>query len=568
MSRDLNFVTTPINHIKNLPHSTSISFLSLSSIRPPLSFIHPSHSPATLLRKEGEQKTYRMAPSFSFLLLLLILIGAWIPCHLCQKPISYLYNRRVLHQPLYPLPTTTVDVTHSPSPSPSSPPSIPTIFPKHPSSTNPTPFFPFYHSSSHSTPSTTKPSSAIPTFPANISSLMFPSSSKNDSKKSASYSRKLVAAILFPVLSFVLLSSLLLFLLFRRHQRGLILRSTEKSVLSDNHRLFPANLTTSDGRKLSGSAPTATATSVSNTSSDFVYLGTVVNSRGTTSVETSDDVMFGVGSPFQKLSSPELRPLPPLSKHSRHVFVNAEGGCSSDDEFYSPRGSAAERDTYCPTPGGSRRAFLAPSFEPEKPKSQNSVLTSPSYPSSNSAVSSPTPPSSPSLHSSSPVISSPDVCKSPNNSRSDDCITVKQNINAGFFPLPPSLPPQPPLPPPPIRPLTPSPPKRRPPLPEINSDHQIHHFNGKPMEFTRNPFLAPPPPPPPPPPPVGYWDSNVQKVMHLPALIPPMPIGVVTSNDSNDDMIRPKLKPLHWDKVRASSDHVMVWDQLRSSSFQ
>jgi len=30
----------------------------------------------------------------------------------------------------------------------------------------------------------------------------------------------------------------------------------------------------------------------------------------------------------------------------------------------------------------------------------------------------------------------------------------------------------------------------------------------------------------------------------------------------------PKLKPLHWDKVRASSDRVMVWDQLKSSSFQ
>jgi hypothetical protein len=30
----------------------------------------------------------------------------------------------------------------------------------------------------------------------------------------------------------------------------------------------------------------------------------------------------------------------------------------------------------------------------------------------------------------------------------------------------------------------------------------------------------------------------------------------------------PKLKPLHWDKVRATSDRAMVWDQLKSSSFQ
>ncbi|KAJ6371692.1 hypothetical protein OIU77_002082 [Salix suchowensis] len=32
--------------------------------------------------------------------------------------------------------------------------------------------------------------------------------------------------------------------------------------------------------------------------------------------------------------------------------------------------------------------------------------------------------------------------------------------------------------------------------------------------------------------------------------------------------MKPKLKPLHWDKVRASSDRAMVWDQIKSSSFQ
>jgi hypothetical protein len=31
---------------------------------------------------------------------------------------------------------------------------------------------------------------------------------------------------------------------------------------------------------------------------------------------------------------------------------------------------------------------------------------------------------------------------------------------------------------------------------------------------------------------------------------------------------KPKLKPLHWDKVRASSDREMVWDHLKSSSFK
>jgi hypothetical protein len=28
------------------------------------------------------------------------------------------------------------------------------------------------------------------------------------------------------------------------------------------------------------------------------------------------------------------------------------------------------------------------------------------------------------------------------------------------------------------------------------------------------------------------------------------------------------LKPLHWDKVRAAPDQSMVWDKIRSSSFE
>lgn len=40
------------------------------------------------------------------------------------------------------------------------------------------------------------------------------------------------------------------------------------------------------------------------------------------------------------------------------------------------------------------------------------------------------------------------------------------------------------------------------------------------------------------------------------------------SMERNEETPKPKLKPLHWDKVRASSDRAMVWDQLKSSSFQ
>ena len=36
----------------------------------------------------------------------------------------------------------------------------------------------------------------------------------------------------------------------------------------------------------------------------------------------------------------------------------------------------------------------------------------------------------------------------------------------------------------------------------------------------------------------------------------------------SDAAALPKLKPLHWDKVRASSGRPTVWDQLKASSFR
>ncbi|KAJ1396451.1 Formin, FH2 domain [Sesbania bispinosa] len=43
--------------------------------------------------------------------------------------------------------------------------------------------------------------------------------------------------------------------------------------------------------------------------------------------------------------------------------------------------------------------------------------------------------------------------------------------------------------------------------------------------------------------------------------------GVGVKNE-NEETPKPKLKALHWDKVKASSDRAMVWDRLRPSSFQ
>ncbi|KDP23485.1 hypothetical protein JCGZ_23318 [Jatropha curcas] len=79
------------------------------------------------------------------------------------------------------------------------------------------------------------------------------------------------------------------------------------------------------------------------------------------------------------------------------------------------------------------------------------------------------------------------------------------------------------------------------------------------LQATNSSAKGPPPPPPPfikgnsssttgPPPPPS----------HLPQYAP---LG-------KDGAPLPKLKPLHWDKVRAAPDRNMVWDKIRSSSFE
>ncbi|KAL1538514.1 formin-like protein 6 [Salvia divinorum] len=97
--------------------------------------------------------------------------------------------------------------------------------------------------------------------------------------------------------------------------------------------------------------------------------------------------------------------------------------------------------------------------------------------------------------------------------------------------------------------------------------------------------LARPPPPPPLPPPLSSIARKYGDVQHYKP--PPFPNKVIkpepksptsTSTVSSTVKVvddaedssgsRPKLKPLHWDKVRATSDRATVWDQLSSSSFQ
>ncbi|XP_039832275.1 formin-like protein 4 isoform X2 [Panicum virgatum] len=93
---------------------------------------------------------------------------------------------------------------------------------------------------------------------------------------------------------------------------------------------------------------------------------------------------------------------------------------------------------------------------------------------------------------------------------------------------------------------------------------------------------TPKPPPPPPGPPAGQLSASrllKPEQTEGPSVAMPrapfmsvkrdndgMPIRM--QDDAAVDEARPKLKPLHWDKVRACSDRDMVWDRLKSNSFQ
>ncbi|MBA0632282.1 hypothetical protein Godav_001054, partial [Gossypium davidsonii] len=59
--------------------------------------------------------------------------------------------------------------------------------------------------------------------------------------------------------------------------------------------------------------------------------------------------------------------------------------------------------------------------------------------------------------------------------------------------------------------------------------------------------------------------SDIPHSPQTPSNSLPSPPGIPLGKDGSP---LPKLKPLHWDKVKAAPDRSMVWDKLRSSSFE
>ncbi|KAG8642062.1 hypothetical protein MANES_12G054400v8 [Manihot esculenta] len=333
--------------------------------------------------------------SFSFIAFLVLFCA---PHHLSSTP-----SRRILHQPFFPLDTLPPSQPPSPSPpSPSTPPKIPF------STTTPdqSPFFPSYPS-----PPPPPAPATFASFPANISSLILPQSPQPKPN-----SHKLLAVAISAVVSAIVILGVFVFYYGRRRRaRGF---SDDKTYRSDNsNRLHPAYVDTANA--------TRHKLRTTSTSSEFLYLGTVVNSH---TLDEDSNAHDNVGSDPRKLDSPELLPLPPLNRQSsRQNFGNGEVGSTADEEeeFYSPRGSLGGRESSSGMGSGSRRVFAAVGGQDFDARS----TASSSYSSSTSG----SPARSQSLSSSPPVSSSPRP-KSPDS-------TVLQPA-----PAPPSPPPPPVMP--------------------------------------------------------------------------------------------------------------------------
>ncbi|XP_065873769.1 formin-like protein 6 [Euphorbia lathyris] len=357
----------------------------------------------------------------------------------------------------------------------------------------------------------------------------------------------------------------------------------------------------SDSQKLVGGDSQRFADESVVPSSSVLYMGTVQPSR--TSGEVNGTIAEANSSPYRKLNSikrseryrpsPDLQPLPPLPRppsqreNDNQHSPSSNSVSSSDEEshgtaFYTPQGStiSAEDGYYTPAAVSGLRPVSNGSWS----KSANgqsvphSKRTSP-----RSRLSS---------------VSSPEM-------KHVIIPSIKQ-------PLPP---PAPPPPPPPhqapaqqeraenIEPTNSYFPKRTkfaapPPPPNMVLLRSINNQQSSKM---RTPPPAPPPPPPPFPPPAiqtpgktGSSGNAKNSVSSTPTSVSskqqaatPSPRAIsktetersiegvnggVNSSEKTDaeeqDGGKAKLKPLHWDKVRATSDRATVWDQLRSSSFQ
>ncbi|KAJ1295906.1 hypothetical protein BS78_01G259200 [Paspalum vaginatum] len=226
--------------------------------------------------------------------------------------------------------------------------------------------------------------------------------------------------------------------------------------------------------------------------------------------------------------SPELRPLPPLRR---------AGSSGEDAAYYTPCqrsagfGSAEGAGTWSEASASSPRT-TTPSRRSLPSLTSDFFTPTPAAATSAAAVAPPPPAPAPRSRRTLPRT------RFSAGSASD---MIKQMVSPRSNP-----PPRPPPPPPPPR-CTNAIPKPPPPPPEPSATPLSARRAVVEPEETEGPSVA---------------------VSRAPVMAVKDNLSMTTHDDASGNEARPKLKPLHWDKVRACSDRDMVWDRLKSNSFQ
>nr|XP_043638299.1 formin-like protein 1 [Erigeron canadensis] len=447
-------------------------------------------------------------------------------------------HRRTLHQPFFPddnptpPPVSQPPVAQPPATilPPSSPPSINNDIPfisTSPPNDNNQPFFPSVPPPPPSPPPPATTSTA--SFPANISALNLPTSPKPKHTSSKLIPIAITLAILALIVLFII--SFLKIKKYKNLNKDFLNEkpqqpnTTNNIINNNNYNKIP---------KL---------TRPSQTSSEFLYLGTLVNSHS--GVDTNTTMKSGneISSTITKVGSPELRPLPPLTGQKGQTLLHHDGFENSECEgFYSPGGS-----------GGGATAATADVGRRSVGSGSRTSFTS---------SSSGSPARSISLSISPPVSLSP---RHTTMMKSPEMFSV-QTV------------------PPPSRPAPPPPP----PFPDVGLSKDSLESSPRLSNSSNDQKYSPVRIPPPPIPPLTLPEINPPvpvNRLNPPVLVKPTRSVLVSSTNTNKPMVssvemlpekqenieenrKPKLKAFHWDKMRASSDHEMVWDHLKSNSFK
>ncbi|XP_044470668.1 formin-like protein 6 [Mangifera indica] len=449
-----------------------------------------------------------------------------------SENITISIQRRVLHQPLFPVGS----ASPPPPPATAPPPPDSSTFP------NPDqPFFPEVPTGQSQDQSQPPPSAAT----ASSTNGSIPIAAATQPTKPA---KKVAIAISVGIVTLGMLSALAFFLYRHRSKH------------------------TGESQKLVGPNSQRFQDDARVPPSSFLYIGTVEPSR-TSASETAN------GSPYHKLDSvkrsdryrpsPELQPLPqlpkppPLNENSPAAMSSSSDEESHNTAFYTPQGSSiSNEDYYTPVVNSSRPLHVknntsVPHSKRTSPKSRLAVaspeLKQVIIPSIKQQPPAPPPPTLSHMPEASPPRPTtipyspkrPKFSSPPPPPNMELLRSLKGNSSSQTIKIP--VPPPPPLPPP--RPMT---------APR-NGGSTDRAFNSTPTPVVPQQQSWSPSP----------KSSSGRGMSRTPVEEVNRSASTAerTEGDSTD-AAKPKLKALHWDKVRATSDRATVWDQLKSSSFQ